>query len=119
MNRAQIYRGEIWLINLDPTIGSEIKKTRPGVILSSDALSILPIKIVAPLTAWKSHFSSNIWHIRLKPNKSNGLTKTSAADLLQIKSLDEKRFIKKLGTVSKEELKEMNFALLNVIDYES
>ena len=36
-------RGEIWLINLDPTIGAEIKKTRPAVIVSDDAIGILPL----------------------------------------------------------------------------
>ena len=35
-------RGEVWLINLDPTIGSEIKKTRPAVIVNDDAIGILP-----------------------------------------------------------------------------
>ena len=34
-------RGEIWLINLDPTIGAEIKKTRPAVIVNDDAVGIL------------------------------------------------------------------------------
>ena len=35
-------QGEVWLINLDPTVGSEIKKTRPAVIVSDDALGKLP-----------------------------------------------------------------------------
>lgn len=35
-------RGEVWLINLDPTIGAEIKKTRPAVIVNDDAVGILP-----------------------------------------------------------------------------
>ena len=37
-------RGEVWLINLDPTIGAEIKKTRPAVIVNDDAVGILPRK---------------------------------------------------------------------------
>ena len=43
-------RGEIWLVNFDPTIGSEIRKTRPAVVVSSDAVGRLPIKLVAPVT---------------------------------------------------------------------
>ncbi|MDO9130198.1 MAG: type II toxin-antitoxin system PemK/MazF family toxin, partial [Anaerolineales bacterium] len=39
-------RGEIWLINLDPTIGAEIKKTRPALIVCSDAVGILPLKVI-------------------------------------------------------------------------
>ncbi len=37
-------RGEIWLINLDPTIGAEIKKTRPAVVVNSDYIGKLPLK---------------------------------------------------------------------------
>ena len=39
-------RGEIWLLNLDPTIGAEIKKTRPAVIVNHDHLGKLPLKII-------------------------------------------------------------------------
>ena len=46
-------RGEIWLINLDPTIGAEIRKTRPAIIINDDALGKLPLKIIIPLTDWK------------------------------------------------------------------
>lgn len=49
-----IKRGEIWLVNLDPTIGAEIRKTRPNVVVSSDAIGVLPIKLVAPLIKWKN-----------------------------------------------------------------
>lgn len=44
---------EIWIINLDPTIGSEIRKKRPCVILNNDAIGILPLKIIAPVTDYK------------------------------------------------------------------
>ena len=47
--------GDIWLINLDPTIGAEIQKTRPAIIVNSDAVGILPLKIIAPLTDWKAN----------------------------------------------------------------
>jgi mRNA interferase MazF len=43
-------RGEIWLINLEPTIGAEIKKSRPAIIVNDDALGKLPLKIIVPLT---------------------------------------------------------------------
>ena len=45
-------RGEIWLINLDPTIGAEIKKTRPAVVVNSDYIGKLPLKLVVPITNW-------------------------------------------------------------------
>ena len=46
-------QGEIWLINLDPTIGAEIKKTRPAVIVSDDAIGKLPLKIIVPITDYR------------------------------------------------------------------
>ena len=46
-------QGEIWIINLDPTVGSEIKKTRPAIIINDDALGKLPLRIIVPLTDWK------------------------------------------------------------------
>ena len=44
-------RGEVWFINLDPTIGAELKKTRPAVIVNDDAVGLLPLKVIVPLTA--------------------------------------------------------------------
>jgi len=43
-------QSEIWLINLDPTIGSEIRKTRPAIIVNDDILGKLPLKIIVPIT---------------------------------------------------------------------
>ncbi len=48
--KMAINRGEIWVVNLDPTIGAEIRKARPVIVISSDAVGVLPIKLVAPLT---------------------------------------------------------------------
>jgi len=47
MNNAN--RGEIWLVNLEPTLGAEIRKTRPVVVISSNAIGVLPIRLVAPI----------------------------------------------------------------------
>lgn len=49
-------QGEIWLINLDPTIGAEIKKTRPAIIVNDNSLGKLPLKIIVPLTDWKGRY---------------------------------------------------------------
>jgi len=51
-------RGEIWLINLDPTVGAEIRKTRPAVIVNDDAIGILPLKVIVPVTDWKNRTCS-------------------------------------------------------------
>lgn len=116
-NLATPKRGEIWLVGFDPTIGTEIKKTRPAVVISSDAVGRLPIKLVAPLTDWKEHYSHNIWHVRINPDKINGLAKVSGADALQLRGMDRQRFIKKLGRVSESTLEEIVLAVTAVIEY--
>lgn len=80
-----VSRREIWLVNLDPTLGAEIRKTRPVVIVNSDAIGTLPIRLVAPITEWKDYFAGNIWHVKLEPNVTNGLTKPSVVDTLQLR----------------------------------
>ena len=72
--------GEIWLINLDPTIGAEIQKTRPAIIVSSNAIGILPLKIIVPITDWKTHYTKVPWMIKLTPDTENNLHKISAVD---------------------------------------
>src|SRR2546422_4669282 len=99
-------RGEIWLVGFDPTIGSEIRKTRPAVVISSDAVGRLPIKLVAPITDWKGRFTSSLWHVRIDPDPLNGLTKSSAVDALQLRGMDHQRFVHKLGDVSPSQLEE-------------
>jgi len=93
-------RGEVWDANLDPTIGAEIKKIRPCVLVGRDALARLPLKIIVPLTEWDSLFESAPWHIPIEPTAENGITKKSSADTFQVRSISETRMIKRLGVVS-------------------
>lgn len=113
-----IRRGEIWLVNLDPTVGAEIQKTRPVVIVSSDAVGVLPLKLVAPLTEWKEHLSNNVWHVKVTPDRTNGLSKTSAVDALQLRGVDTQRFVEKVGNVSPFVMKSIVAAITAVIEYE-
>jgi mRNA interferase MazF len=110
-------RGEVWLVNFDPTIGTEIKKKRPAVIISSDAVGILPIKLIAPVTDWKEHYTNNMWHVKVLPDNTNGLSKDSAIDTLQIRGVDVQRFLKKLGRVSSMTMEEIAAAIAAIIEY--
>jgi mRNA interferase MazF len=109
-------RGEIWLINLDPKVGAEIKKTRPAVVVNSDYIGKLPLKWVVPITNWQSTFNDNLWHICLTPTSENGLIKLSSADVLQLRSVDLQRFIRKLGSVSISDLQEIVTAISIIIE---
>jgi mRNA interferase MazF len=105
------------LVNLDPTIGAEIRKTRPVVVISSDAIGILPIRLVAPITEWKEYFTNNIWHVKLEPDPKNGLNKTSAVDTLQLRGVDTKRFLRQLGEIQVQTMGAIVAAIGAVIEY--
>ncbi len=112
-----IRRGELWLVSLDPTVGAEIRKTRPVVVVSSDAVGVLPIKLVAPLTEWKDYFEQKIWLVKVIPDSENGLAKPSTVDALQLRGVDEQRFVKKLGAVSSPVMNSIVTAVAAVIEY--
>ena len=64
-------QGEIWLINLDPTVGAEIRKTRPAIIVNDNALGILPLKIIVPVTDWKAKYEIAPWMVKIIPDAEN------------------------------------------------
>lgn len=112
-----IRRGEIWIVSLDPTIGTEIRKTRPVVVVSSDAVGVLPIRLVAPITEWKSYLEQNVWHVKIEPDSGNGLIKISAVDTLQLRGVDVQRFVQKIGDISPTIMRAIVYAIAAVIEY--
>lgn len=111
-------RSEIWLINLDPTVGAEIKKTRPAVVVNADAVGALPLRVIVPLTDWKERYSVAPWMVKLEQSKENGLLKVSAADTFQVRSVARERFVRKLGRLSAVEMKAITVALAAVLAIE-
>jgi mRNA interferase MazF len=89
-----IQRFDIWLVQLDPTQGSEIKKTRPCVILSPNEMSSLKTAIVAPMTSKGFSFPTRI---ECTFRKKQGLIL-----LDQIRALDKSRLIQKLGKLPRD-----------------
>ncbi len=84
-------RFEVWLVNLDPSIGSEIQKTRPAVIVSPDELNKhLRTVIVVPLTTGKTYPFRVATKVAGKPG-------VAAVD--QVRTVDKQRLVKKVGTV--------------------
>jgi mRNA interferase MazF len=108
-------KGEVWTLNLDPTLGAEIRKTRPVVIISEDAIGILPLRVVVPFTEWKNRYALAPWLIRIDPDPQNGLRKTSAADAFQLRSVSTSRFVLKLGEITRDALREIIEAVQVII----
>lgn len=102
---------EIWLINLEPTIGAEIRKTRPCVIINDDSIGALPLKIIAPLTDYKDKYKNIPWMIAVSPDKYNNLKKASVIDVFQVRSVSEERLIKRIGIITDKALAEVMRAL--------
>lgn len=88
-----VKRFEVYLINLDPTVGSEVKKTRPCVIVSPDEINdLLRTVIIAPLTTKRKFYPSRV-SLRFKG-------KSGQVMLDQIRTIDKRRLVKKLGVLN-------------------
>ena len=110
-------QGEIWLIDLDPTLGAEINKTRPAVIVNDDQLGKLPLRIIVPITDWKEHYSIAPWMIAINPTIQNGLIKKSSIDCFQIRSVSKNRLIKRIGEITFTEIAQVQEGIIKVIGY--
>ena len=104
-------RGDIYLVNFDPTLGAEIRKTRPALILQNDiGNKFSPVTIVAAIS---SKFDEPLYptEVLISAKALTGLTVDSVVLLNQIRTVDKKRLVKQLGTLSAAEMEEVNQAL--------
>jgi len=108
-------KGEIWLINLDPTVEAEIQKTHPAMIVNENAIGILPLRVIVPLTDWKERYAIAPWMVRIEPDATNGLSEPSAADAFQMRSVSQERFARRIGRISEAILQEVLKAIQVVI----
>lgn len=108
-------RSQIWLYSADPTVGDEIGKTRPCVIVSNDAIGVLRLKVVVPITGWNDVFVQAPWMVRVEPTPENGLSKLSAVDAFQVRSVSQQRLIKQVGMLDDETMQEISYALSVVL----
>ena len=101
-----IHRFEVWWVNLEPTKGSEIRKTRPCVIISPDELAALKTVIVAPMTSQGFDFPSRI---------SCEFAEKQALILLdQMRALDKDRLLEKMGILEASVQKKVISCLLEL-----
>lgn len=97
-----IDQAQIWMVNFEPSIGSEIQKLHPAIVVNSDSVGRFGLKIVAPITKWKEYYEDFPWINKLLPNEKNGLSKPSSIECFQIKSFATERFIKRVGEIEEE-----------------
>lgn len=100
----EINQYQIILVNLDPTLGSEIKKTRPCVVISPDEMNkYLNTVVIAPMTT-----SSKNYPTRIEVRHDS---KIGWVVLDQIRTIDKQRIIKDLGRLTKSEINELKSVL--------
>jgi mRNA interferase MazF len=103
-------RGDVWLVSFDPSVGHEIQKTRPALVIQNDVSNQhSPITIVAAIT---SRFADPPYprEVIIQPGKS-GVDKPSAVVLNQIRSVDRQRLTKRLGAVDASTMRKVDDAL--------
>ncbi|MBX2892420.1 MAG: type II toxin-antitoxin system PemK/MazF family toxin [Saprospiraceae bacterium] len=96
-------------------MGAKIQKSRPAVIVNDDAIGILPLKVIVPITAWKPQYGAASWMVKLEPDAVNNLSKPSAADCFQVRSVSKLRLVHKIGNVSSTKLTEIEVASKSVL----
>jgi mRNA interferase MazF len=108
-------QGEIWLVDLEPTLGSEMNKTRPALIINNNRLGKLPLNVIVPITGWKEHYSIAPWMIKIEPNQKNGLSKVSSIDCFQIRSVSQLRLVEKIGEITSDEISKVHEGILRIL----
>lgn len=111
-------RGEIWLVNFDPTIGAEIRKTHPALILQNDVANVhSPVTIVAAIT---SQFDLPLYPTEtLIQEGEGGLKEESVVLLNQMRTIDNVRLIRRMGIITQDTIHRVDEAVkisLSLID---
>lgn len=108
-------KGEVWIVECDPSVGEEFRKERRAVIVSEDWAHSQKLRIAVPLTGWKDHLARWPWMVRLMPSPGNGITKIVAANALQVKCFSTERFVQKVGVLSEQDLVDVMAAVAMVM----
>jgi mRNA interferase MazF len=112
---ADVRRGDVVIVNLDPTIGVEIKKTRPAIVVSNDSINrFSQLVVVVPLTKNTSRVSPS--HVVIAKGTAR-LTFASKAVTEQIKAVDKQRIVKKLGTLPAAALAQVERSIKNTLAF--
>ena len=108
MGVVSVDQYSVWLVNLDPTVGSEIRKTRPALVISPDEMNeVLKTVIVAPMTT-----KVRGWPTRVKISFQG---KEGEIALDQIRTIDKRRLVKRLGKIDLSKVSEVKAVLKEML----
>jgi mRNA interferase MazF len=110
----RIFRGDVYYVDLEPTEGHEMKKTRPCVVVSNNAINFhASVLIVCPITDSTGKYSPI--HVAI-PAKEGGLTKPSIAHCGQLRAIDKLRLGNKTGQLSDTTMSEITTGIAHAMD---
>ena len=108
---ARVHRGEIYLVSFDPTVGHEIKKTRPALVIQNDVGNRYgPLTIVAAITSKLSAVLNPV-EVIVQPSRANGLDLLSAICLDQVRTVDKQRLLRRLGRAETSTIEKVDEAI--------
>ena len=117
MAASSDYRlGSIWLMSFDPSIGTEIRKTRPAVIISGTAFNQRSKVTVLPITSANSSDHLRPVIVPLIPSITNGLSSNSFVVCVDPMTFDKRRLIQYLGQVELNQLQEIQQILVKYLE---
>ena len=111
-----MFRGEVWRMSLTKKASEDEGHSRLVVIVSSDALGALPLKVVVPLTSWKEEYASAPWMVRVPPVLHSGLEEAMSADALQVRSVSSARLVKRMGELPDSFVKQIASAVTLILE---
>ncbi len=108
-------RGEIWLVDFSPAIGSEIKDLHPALVVSVDELnkSVWGLIVVCPITTFRKKKTFRL-HVLISPPEG-GVKHISIIRCDQVKSVSIQRFSRRWGEVSKDTMQKVNYILRKIL----
>ncbi len=106
---------EIWYADLNHVKGSEQKGYRPVVIISGNVVNtLLNVVIACPLTTKIKDYKGNVV---LEPNQENGLSQKSEILIFHVRSVSKERLVRKIGTITSEQLEQLKQGLNDILKY--
>ena len=117
MAASSDYRlGSIWLVSFDPSVGAEIRKTRPAVIVSGTAFNRRRKLTVLPITSSSPNERLLPVVVAVSPNAGNGLTTDSYIVCVDPMTFDKQRLVKRLGLLDLERIEQVQSVLRSYLD---
>ncbi|MBI3770740.1 MAG: type II toxin-antitoxin system PemK/MazF family toxin [Deltaproteobacteria bacterium] len=109
-------RGDVYFVSLDPTVGAEIQKTRPAVVVQNDSANrASPITIVAAITSQTEPRSVYVTNVPIAKG-DGGLTAPSLVLTNQLRSVDRQRLIRRIGALRPDTMRRVDRALAISLD---